>query len=227
MEINRDKELQKTAAVFSLQLFITSVAIFISLCLLIVLIRQIFYYKEETIDHRVFELLAPYRTGRNTIIMEGATLLGSHKFLIPAWLLLFARSFFFDKNKWIFIKALVIAVGSLCIMFGLKYFFKRPRPLIPLLHQVQGLSFPSGHAFMGLVFFGFLICLINHEVANKKLKWVLIILLVVLILIIGLSRVYLGVHYASDVIAGYCFGVLTFLLLQWLLARIEKYSKLR
>jgi undecaprenyl-diphosphatase len=61
-------------------------------------------------------------------------------------------------------------------------------------------------------------------VKNKDLKWTLICFLIILILAIGFSRIYLRVHYASDVIAGYCIGFLWLVFTVWLLNKIEKYS---
>jgi len=109
-------------------------------------------------------------------------------------------------------------------MFGLKFFFNRPRPLIPLLKEVPGLSFPSGHAFMSLTFFGLIIYFIHRKVANKWLKWTAIVFLMLMIFLVGLSRVYLRVHYASDVIAGFCFGIISFIILLSLLRQIEKFN---
>ena len=117
-----------------------------------------------------------------------------------------------------------IGVSNLLLMFGLKFLFNRPRPLIPLLKEVPGLSFPSGHAFMSLTFFGLLIYIIYRGIADKWLKWICITILTLVIFMIGLSRVYLRVHYASDVIAGYCFGIVSLILLLWMLRQIEKFN---
>ncbi len=211
----------------SAELLLVFIVFAVSLGLLIVVIREIFYHKENTIDQKAFDYLSPHVTHVNTAIMQCFTFLGSHYFLVPAFLLLFTFYFFIRKNKWYFIKLVTIALSNLILMFGLKFLFNRPRPLIPLLKEVPGLSFPSGHAFMSLTFFGLIIYIVYRDVKNKRLKWIIIIILVIIILLVGLSRVYLRVHYASDVIAGYCFGMLSLLILMWMLRYIEQYNAKR
>lgn len=220
----RVQKLSGAIALVSAELILVLLVFFISLAMLIVLIRQIFYHKKDTFDDPVFVFLSHYVNHSNTVIMQGVTILGSHFFLIPAWLFVFAYDLFIKKDKWNFIKAAIIAVSNLLLMFGLKFLFNRPRPLIPLLKEVPGLSFPSGHAFMSLTFFGLIIYSIYHDVANRWLKWMAIFILVITILLIGLSRVYLRLHYASDVIAGYCFGMISLIILLRMLRLVEKFN---
>ena len=110
-------------------------------------------------------------------------------------------------------------------MFTLKLVFRRDRPVDPLLQIAKGFSFPSGHALMSVTFYGLLIVIIWQNINRKWLKWVLSFFLVLLILAIGLSRIYLRVHYASDVLAGFSVGLVWLLLSLWILGRIEKYGK--
>lgn len=207
---------------FSAMLLVFLVSSFVCLSLLIFLIKQVFFYKLDLLDHKVFGYLLPYVTDTNTMIIQWFTILGSHWFLIPAWLLVFCWYIFIRKNKWRFIKSFLSALLSLGLMFSLKFFFNQPRPLIPLLHEAPGLSFPSGHAFMSTVFFGMFIQNIYTGSGDKWLKWTLISSLSVIILIIGLSRVYLRLHYTSDVIAGFFYGILSLMLLSWTVNKIEK-----
>jgi len=218
------KKLSDAVALVSVELLILFIAFFISLTLLIVVIRKIFFVKQDTVDFKVFDYLLQYVTPANTAVMKFFTIFGSHFFLIPAFVLITGYYFFIRKKKWYAIKVFTVALSNLLLMFGLKFFFDRPRPLIPLLKHVPGLSFPSGHAFMSLTFFGIIIYLIYKDVANKWVKWISITLLVVMIFLVGLSRVYLRVHYASDVIGGYCFGVLTLIILFVMLGFIERYN---
>lgn len=87
--------------------------------------------------------------------------------------------------------------------FTLKNILQRPRPIEHRIIDESGYSFPSGHSMVSMAFYGFLIYLIFQNVKNKYLKWSLIIILALLIVSIGISRIYLGVHYTSDVIAGF------------------------
>jgi undecaprenyl-diphosphatase len=210
-----------SAALLSAKLSLALILFFVSLSLLIIIIRQLFYHKEYTMDERVFSYLSPFVTETNTLIMRVLSFAGSHFFLIPAWLLLLGFYYFIRRDKWMTIKIPVIALSNLALMFGLKFFFNRPRPLIPLLKDVPGLSFPSGHAFMSFIFYSFIIYLVYHDVKNRRAKWSIISILAFVILAIGLSRIYLRVHYASDVLAGYCFGMMSLLILLRLLRQIE------
>ena len=89
----------------------------------------------------------------------------------------------------------------------LKNIIQRPRPDDFRLINETGYSFPSGHSMISMAYYGYLIYLIFKFVKNKKLKTFLITFLCILILTIGLSRIYLGVHYTSDVIAGFVLSV--------------------
>ena len=93
------------------------------------------------------------------------------------------------------------------LMNGLKIVFARPRPLGEHLTYASGFSFPSGHAMLSIAFYGFLAYL-ALSLLPRKIGKILAAILAILILLIGLSRIYLNVHYASDVIAGYIFGAI-------------------
>lgn len=86
---------------------------------------------------------------------------------------------------------------------GLKLIFKRPRPSGYRLMKIGGYSFPSGHAMVSMAFYGFLAYLSYCYIENKTLRYLLMILNIFIIISIGISRIYLGVHYCSDVIVGY------------------------
>lgn len=88
-----------------------------------------------------------------------------------------------------------------------KNIFQRPRPIEYRLIEETGYSFPSGHSMASMAFYGFIIYLIYKNVKNKYIKWVSIILLSILILSIGFSRIYLGVHYTSDVLGGFLLSI--------------------
>ena len=168
--------------------------------------------------------MAIHRNERNTRIMSLFTILATHEFLIPANLSLIAYFLFIRRRSWFSIRIASIALSSLGLMFWLKHLFKRKRPSDPLL-KARGLSFPSGHAFMSSTFYGLLIYIAWQNIKNVWLKWIGIISLAFLVLAIGLSRVYLRVHYASDVIAGYCVGCMWLLLSLWVLGKMEKFSR--
>lgn len=176
--------------------------------------------KHKPIDMMIFDRIKPRVNTINNKIMLFITFLGKHQFLIPANLILIFYFVVIKKQTWFSIRVITIAISSLVLMLLLKQLFQRKRPLSPLLKAARGLSFPSGHAIMAVTFYGLLIYILQHTVTNDWLKWILFILVVGLIISIGFSRIYLRVHYASDVLGGFIIGLLWLLIslavLKWL-----------
>jgi undecaprenyl-diphosphatase len=102
---------------------------------------------------------------------------------------------------------LVAVVGGVGLSESLKHVFARPRPeLVAHLVEVQTASFPSGHAMLSAVTFLTLGALLARVQGRKRLKAYLLSVAITLTLLIGASRVYLGVHWPTDVMAGWCAG---------------------
>ena len=89
----------------------------------------------------------------------------------------------------------------------LKRVLQRPRPTEYRIIEETGYSFPSGHSMVSMAFYGYLIYLIYKYVKNKYIKWSSIVLLSLLICSIGISRIFLGVHYTSDVLGGFFISI--------------------
>lgn len=212
-------------ALLSVEMLLIIVLFLVSLLSFAFLIRRVIVLQNTRFDEEVFSFLRSYVTETNNKIMLTLTFLGTHNFLIPANLLLIAYFLFIRKHKWYSIKVPAIALTSLGLMFGLKYFFGRPRPDVPLLFEADGLSFPSGHALFSITFYGLLVYIIYKGIKHPTLRWSLISFLVVLMILIGFSRVYLRVHYATDVIAGFAVGFMWLAFAIWLLNRMERYSR--
>ena len=222
----RIKKFFAQVALLSVELIIAWSLFFLSLLVFVYVAFRIFYFKKEAFDHAVIESLRPLVSDTMNHIMVAITFLGTHEFLIPANLALITYFLFIKKHKWYSIKVPVVALGGVLLMFFLKFLFNRPRPLIPLLEEAKGLSFPSGHALMSVSFYGLLIHLIWLNLKKPLwLRWSMVVFLVLLILTIGFSRVYLIVHYASDVIAGFAMGVIWLSLSIWVIRRLENYSR--
>lgn len=208
--------------ILGLELSIVLLSFIAAVIIMVLLVKLVFFDSGTHFDSRAFGLMAGYVSDRNTSVMEFFTFLGSHRFLVPANLLLIAYAIFIQKKTWLAIQFGAIALTSLLLMFSLKALFNRPRPETPLLYEVPGLSFPSGHAFMSFTFFGFLVYIVFREIKNTFLKYTLGVILLLTIVLIGLSRIYLRVHYATDVAAGFSLGMIWLVISLYGLQMIEK-----
>jgi undecaprenyl-diphosphatase len=220
--------LQKVVAaigLLSLELIVVFGAFIVSLLVFGFFVKQVVIDRQEAFDLKVFQWLDAHVTPLNTGVMQGITFLGTHTFLIPANLILLAYFLIIRRHRWYSIKVASIALSSTAMMFLLKTLFSRQRPNIPLLEPALGYSFPSGHSMMSFAFYGLLIYLCYKYIENRVVKTVLIILLILLIHLIGFSRIYLRVHYFSDVLAGFSVGILWLIFCLWVLNKMEEYSK--
>lgn len=138
-----------------------------------------------------------------TPIAKFITNFGGAMFLITLTVILFILI----KNK----KIGLSIFSNLVIITGLNQLLKRilqrPRPTEFRIIEETGYSFPSGHSMVSMAFYGYLIYLIYKYVKNKYVKWISIVLLGILICSIGVSRIYLGVHYTSDVLGGFLLSI--------------------
>jgi undecaprenyl-diphosphatase len=101
----------------------------------------------------------------------------------------------------------VTVIGGLLLNVGLKLLYARARPDVATAIAVaQGNSFPSGHAMGSFIILGAIAYLMLRQAFTWELKSILLAVIVTLILLVGFSRVYLGVHWSSDIIAGWCAG---------------------
>lgn len=119
----------------------------------------------------------------------------------------------------------IAAVTSSVLYKGMKWIFARPRPGIEFrLIEESGLSFPSGHSMTSLVFYGLLLILLLQGQARKKTAYGLTAFFCCLIFLIGCSRIYLGVHYPTDVLGGFCLGSALLFFFLWSYGRAYKTS---
>lgn len=212
-------------ALLSVELIIVLTLFICALIVFTIVAYRIFKLQSQEFDFYVFDQVGKLVSPGMTSFMKVITFLGNHNFLIPANLLLITYFLFIKKHRWYSIKVPVVALGGVLLMFLLKQIFNRPRPLIPLLEPISGLSFPSGHALMSVSFYGLLIFLAWENVYSRSWKWVIGGLLVLLILMIGFSRIYFRYHYFSDVIAGFAAGIIWLTLSIWTVRRIERFSR--
>ncbi|GHA77110.1 phosphatase PAP2 family protein [Pontibacter akesuensis] len=175
-------------------------------------------------DEAAFDFAASLGSPAMDSFIKFITFFASQQFLIPAGLILIAYFLFVRKHRWYSLKVPVVALGSISLNLILKYFFDRERPMEPLV-KASGLSFPSGHSMMAASFYGLIIYLVWQNVESKALKYTLTVLLLTFAFLIGFSRIYLRVHYATDVVAGFAAGFLWVIIGIGALRRIERYSK--
>lgn len=129
-------------------------------------------------------------------------------------------------KRWKYIAQLVLVLFlALTSNLVLKQIIHRARPNLDQMVSVETLSYPSGHAMTAMAFYGFLIYLFYIFKINKFLKFCIITILSILILSIGISRIYLGVHFPSDIIGGFIAGFIWIVFCILLLNIIEIFKE--
>jgi len=195
---------QKGVQVFEKTLLIEIGLFLVSLFFFVYIVHEVVLENDQELDNWGWKLVQPWRTPFMTDFMRTITWMGSWYFLVPAYLLLIFWFQLYRKRTRVSMEILSIGITSTVVMFTLKEIFKRQRPLEPLLNAVPGFSFPSGHSFSSFTFFGLLIYIIaDTKELSLSMKWFGSFICLLLATLIAISRVYLKVHYPSDVIAGF------------------------
>ncbi|WP_228853351.1 phosphatase PAP2 family protein [Aegicerativicinus sediminis] len=157
-------------------------------------------------DEQITQFFVANRTPGLTKYMLFVTYVGDvHGYLIVLALCILVTTLVFKRWKWVLQISLVLALSAVSNMI-LKRFIDRARPGIEHMVSVETLSYPSGHAMSAMAFYGFLIFIFYRFKMNPMLKIASILLLAFLILSIGISRIYLGVHFPSDIVGGFIAG---------------------
>ena len=157
-------------------------------------------------DCYMYQVISRFISSNTTNVMILISFLGSGEFLTALSFIFIIA--FFKKERDSFYSAMIVInlLLSSLINVSIKYLIHRERPNILKLIEIGGFSFPSGHSMASMSFYGFLIYLTSKNYKGK-VKYLIIAVLAIVILLIGLSRIYLGVHYASDVIGGFSLGI--------------------
>ena len=177
--------------------------------------------KENHFDVVAYNRLATYDSPFNTKAALFITNFGSGFFLIPAYLTILLIYLKVRKYR----EAMIVGtVASVSLLSGwlLKDLFHRARPTFPFISGAGGYSFPSGHSLGGFTFSGLLIYLLSKTSVSSYKKWILSALLFLFSLLIGISRIYLRVHFASDVLGSLLLTLVWLSLTFILLETIEK-----
>ncbi len=177
----------------------------------------------SALDERITDAVVAWRTPGMNLLFWRLTLLGNALFLGTVVAAAVVVLFVWGARVWAVFLAVGVIVAQI-VSSVVKYAYQRPRPpeTIMLIETPTSHSFPSGHAFLTLVVSTLLLFLLIRYVRRcgarsqgglERLGWVRLILIVmafvvafVIVLGVGFSRVYLGVHWTSDVLAGWCLG---------------------
>ena len=192
--------------------------------LVILLICLIYLIKSGNIipfDDAVYSLIAGNITEEKTRFFQFITNMASTQCIV----LLCLASLIFIKNIKTGILISVNSINSVIINSIFKRIIRRERPIVLHLIEETGFSFPSGHSMAAMSFYGFLIYLIAKSNFNKYTKIIYISLLSTIIILVGISRIYLGVHYASDIIGGYLTSIIYMFIYIFTVDKIKKKRK--
>ncbi len=159
----------------------------------------------QTLDSLVANFFLTLRTPLLTQVFEFITVFGSP--LATAIITLILAIIIYKKHRTYLLPLLTTSIGAGITIYTTKIFFHRLRPLDALVTE-KSFSFPSGHALIAIALYGLLTYIIYLNLKNKSQKIATVSIGTILILLIGISRLYLGVHYGSDVLGGYIIGSL-------------------
>jgi undecaprenyl-diphosphatase len=154
--------------------------------------------KENLIDSLSFNYMKPWITDANTKVAIFVSYFGSGLFLLPAYFFII-YSLASKGRKTYAIFVFTLSVSGLLLGLVLKELLQRPRPLHKMV-GAGGYSFPSGHSLGGFIFCGLVIFLVWKLKSGRMNKYLLYLVTAALGILIGLSRIYLHVHYATDVL---------------------------
>ncbi|MFA7286642.1 MAG: phosphatase PAP2 family protein [Patescibacteria group bacterium] len=173
----------------------------------VVLLRVLVVFSSfvQHIDQALYAIVISFRTTVLTTFMRGVTVIGLEG--IVAVGIAFLGFFLLQRRYTLVVRLAALLVGTYIAQDATKLFFNVPRPPISYwLVAESSSSFPSGHALGATVLFGFIYWLIARSGVHRFVCWSAYSVAIVIIFLVGLSRIYLGVHWPSDVIAGWILG---------------------
>ena len=199
-------KVQKTSrlAVLTGAILSTGMALAVSAILFFAWIAEEVFEGESTaFDNTVRKFIHKFAANWLTAVMQFFSFLGSTAFLSAATILLLLL-FLFKRQSRSAVLLAIVMIGAIILNYTLKINFGRVRPE-PFFHTAlpDSFSFPSGHALFSACFYGITAWLLLSTVAGRYLKVTISVAAGLIILFVGVSRIYLGVHYPTDVIAGY------------------------
>ncbi len=185
--------------------FLIIVSILITLFLLIT--GLVVFDLVEPFDTAIYNLVRSLESDFFDKYFVFVTKFGNEIVVVVVVLLLMIL--FRNRNGWLLG---ILAANSALTNQIIKHIIKRPRPDVLKLIKQGGYSYPSGHSMIAIAVYGYLLYYVIKRVQNKYLKYLLSFLLVILILSVGISRIYVGVHYATDVMVGFILAIVEVML---------------
>jgi membrane-associated phospholipid phosphatase len=217
------KKETKNVGALSIKLVLISLLFIAALFIFGYVADEVVLEKEDIFDSRVFHFLAQFATPAFIKVAHAITFFGSTYFFFPAYTLL-VLYFLFRRKPAYALDIALVGVSSTLMMTFLKKIFHRQRPDHPIFKALTNYSFPSGHALSSFIFCSVLIYIVWHGRLSKAWKWTLSILLFLFAISIGISRIILRYHYASDVLAGMCLGFAWAMFSLWLLRKFRHHK---
>lgn len=183
---------------------------FIVLCILFGLFLTMGFMVRDSAEGILFDMaiLDAIHSSTNPVIlniMKFISFIGSYKFLIPAVGFVIIISII-NKRYFISKFLLVNVLGSFIFNYLLKGIFQRIRPQDFMLAEQSGLSYPSGHSMVTMSMYLAIVYLLTRKERNPRKKKKVYIIASIFIALMGISRIYLGVHWPTDVIGGFIMG---------------------
>lgn len=171
---------------------LTSFIIFVIIMILVV------FKLTKPFDECIYNILSSIQTKNVDNFFKIVTTLGNPSTIL---IVLLVAMLLLTKKEKIFL--LINSINCVLTNTVIKNIIRRKRPTVIHLIKQGGYSFPSGHAMISITVYGFFMILVVNKIQNKYLKYFLVTILSLIIILIGLSRIYVGVHFASDILAGY------------------------
>jgi undecaprenyl-diphosphatase len=204
---------------FKLQLFI---AFFGSLFGFIILSYLVQAEHLVVFDRVVIDLVQGLEADGLTAAMKFFTYIGSLKFIVILTVPIFLFLFYLLRHRLEILIFLAVVYMTPILNRLLKLYFHRERPDFNMLIEIGGYSFPSGHAMNAFSFYSILAFLLWRHVPTRPGRIAVIIFSSLMIFAIGISRVYLGVHYPSDIIGGFLASGLWVAAVIWFFQRYKE-----
>lgn len=198
--------------------FLTGLILFTYFIFLVLLISNINNHFILEFDTAISEFIVKTRTPLLTCIFFSVSELGTWGIIIIGFV--WGTAIFIKSNKYELLFLIIFSFsGTQLVNLVLKDIIKRPRPHFPHLIYYFGYSFPSGHSALAIVIYGVILYYIHkNSCLSVRMSKAVDALVFLLVILIGISRIYLGVHFFTDVLGGYISGFV------WLVLFVNLYN---